>query len=415
MQLLRFLSLGLASSLLLACTSWTHLMAACHSGDTAQDDGGTRMALEGGKRAGALTLDDWFTKGNAALEDGRCDDAVLAFNECIKREPNDADALYGRGRALDEMGRYRSAIADFTKAIEFVPTDADAYCGRGRALDELGRHRMAIADFTKAIGCDPNDAAAYCGRGRALDELGRHRLAIADFTMAIGIDPNDVDAYCDRGYALDELGGYSEAIADFSTAIELDPKDAEAYDGRGAILDGLGRHQEAIADFTKAIGFDPHDADAYCGRGVVMEELDRYREAAADYAKAIAVDPKNLPARLNLAEALLCDGKAEQCLTELRKAEVYVKEDENRLNVSYLRLLATKTLGRETARIEAEFAAWLDKDVEVTWDTAEIERWLASGKVDPQVKAFAIGITDRLKAKKHKVDSPPQSGGEYSI
>ena len=175
------------------------------------------------------------------------------------------------------------------------------------------------------------------------------------------------------------------------------------YLTRGSILVKLGRFQEAIADFTKAISINPSDsAAALVGRAMAREELGLHGEAVADLAKAVEVVPSYLPTRLYLAEVLLCGGDAGKCLDELRKSESYVYSVDDRLAVSYLRLLATKVLRQDTTKIEPEFATLAGKDVKIMWRTNEVQNWLSSSKVDAETKAFANSLSDRLQAKKDK-------------
>jgi tetratricopeptide (TPR) repeat protein len=200
--------------------------------------------------------------------------------------PGDADAWFHRGLELARQDRYREALAAFEQAIRLNPNHVGAWLGKGTVLALLGRYQEALAAFEQAIRLDPNDSDAWLAKGLALAELGRYQEALAAFEQAIRLNPNDAETWANKGLALGELGRHQEALAAFEQAIRLNPNDANAWLNMGVALGYLGRYQEALAAFEQAIRLDPNDAVAWYNKGLMLDKLGRHREARAAYARA---------------------------------------------------------------------------------------------------------------------------------
>ena len=240
--------------------------------------------------ATAPKADDFFIQAVDKKNKGDNQGAIIAYNEAIRLNPNDADAYYNRGKVRSDLGDKPGAIDDYNLAIKFNPNDAYAYNNRGNVRDDLGDKQGAIDDFNQAIKINPNLAQVYYNRGFVRDDLGDKQGAIDDYNLAIKINPNFAKAYNNRGVARNELGDKQGAIVDYNQAININPNDAEAYNNRGNIRDDLGDNQGAIDDYNQAIKFNPNNAKAYSNRGNVRNELGDKQGAIDDFNQAIKIN-----------------------------------------------------------------------------------------------------------------------------
>ncbi len=70
--------------------------------------------------------DAYYLKGVAAQYQGRWNDGIDAFSECVKLAPNNAQAYHRRGEIYDNIGDYVNSTVDFKKASELGYADANS-------------------------------------------------------------------------------------------------------------------------------------------------------------------------------------------------------------------------------------------------------------------------------------------------
>jgi tetratricopeptide (TPR) repeat protein len=100
-----------------------------------------------------------------------------------------AQTLYKRANlyeanALYDLKRYKEALTAYEQAIRLDPNDAYAYTKKGNALYNLKQYEEALTAYEQAIRLDPNDAYAYTNKGSVLERLGRNKDAQQAFERA---------------------------------------------------------------------------------------------------------------------------------------------------------------------------------------------------------------------------------------
>lgn len=144
-------------------------------------------------RAGdGLAAIDAFHVGRLHLASGRHDEALEAFNDALRMNPQFVQGYLARGKLLAEMGRHSSALADLNFALHLQPMHAEGYAYRGFALLSTARPDEALADFDRALQIDPSYARVHYLRGQALGIVGRHADAEAEMKTALRLDPTIV-------------------------------------------------------------------------------------------------------------------------------------------------------------------------------------------------------------------------------
>ncbi len=125
------------------------------------------------------------------------------------------------GNTLSGLKRYQEALAAYEQAIRLDPNLALAYKGKGNALLGLKRPQEALVAYEQAIHLDPNLALAYRNKGNTLRNLKRYQEALVAYEQAIHLDPNYAPAYNNKGLALEALGKNKEAQQAFERARQL--------------------------------------------------------------------------------------------------------------------------------------------------------------------------------------------------
>ena len=81
------------------------------------------------------------------------------------------------GNRFGDLKQYSEALAAYEQAIRLDPNDAVAFATKGYALNRLKRFEEALAACEQAIRLDPNYAVAYQNKGKALNGLNREEEA----------------------------------------------------------------------------------------------------------------------------------------------------------------------------------------------------------------------------------------------
>ncbi len=102
------------------------------------------------------TKEQWYDEGNKLHTAKQFREAIAAYDQAIKLDPDFAGAYCYRGSAYANLERYSRAIEDYSRAIELDPQLVDAYFGLGSAYYNLQEYRKAIQHYNKTLAMDPH-------------------------------------------------------------------------------------------------------------------------------------------------------------------------------------------------------------------------------------------------------------------
>ena len=105
-------------------------------------------------------------------------------NPNSRQNDEKAQAYFEKGMKLVEADKYPEAIQAFSEVIKIQPNNQYAYLLRGYSYIQLEKYTLAKADLDKTIELDNSIAYAYYFRGFTNYELGNKNNAITDFQTA---------------------------------------------------------------------------------------------------------------------------------------------------------------------------------------------------------------------------------------
>ncbi|MEM4160907.1 MAG: tetratricopeptide repeat protein [Thermoplasmata archaeon] len=238
------------------------------------------------------TAEDWVYKGFVLYNQQRFEEAVHAFDNALKINPQRAEIWYNKGNALYNIGRYEDAILAYDRALTLNPDIAEAWNNKGLILYNLKRYEEALDAYSEAIKLNPKYAEAWYNKGNALFGLKRYEEALDAYEMALRFNPNLAEALNNKGLTLYKLQRYDDALGAYTKAVDLNPGYADAWYNIGVVLTELERYEEAVTAFDKAIELNPGFGEAWNNKGLALYELGRYDEALTAYNTAISLNPK---------------------------------------------------------------------------------------------------------------------------
>lgn len=90
---------------------------------------------------------DFLVEGHQFLKLQKDREAIKAFKESIKLNPNSAETYYGLGFSSFRMGRFKDAADAFKKATTLDPSMAKAHYGLSLAYQELGNTSALLDEY----------------------------------------------------------------------------------------------------------------------------------------------------------------------------------------------------------------------------------------------------------------------------
>jgi tetratricopeptide (TPR) repeat protein len=251
------------------------------------------------------------------------------------------------GEVLRLLGRYEEALIALDQALQLNPEQAFALGTRGTVLAELGRNEEALEALDRALELDPAYAFALSVKGQVLRLLGRNGEALACLTGAAKLEPHDPWTLAELGLVFVDQDEYACAVKALSAALELTEGEAWLQALTGGVLSEVGRFEEAAELLSRAIGLGMRDRQTLSSLGWALENLgpDRAREAKEAYEAVLQLEPdpdsgdSHLWARSGLANALLRLGETEAARTEYKRIIDYVDDSRPMVNAELLGLL----------------------------------------------------------------------------
>ena len=155
-----------------------------------------------------------------------------------------------RGQALIDEGRYQQAILTFTCVIAAAPTEVDGYRGRIEAELLLGRYADALDDYGRVTA---SVLPVHPDAGDAV---------LAGYAERLANDPDDVVALTGASFAHWWLFQYADAIKVLDRLLAAAPDDAYGtlFRGSSRLLRGVTRNA-GIADLEHALALAPESPD----------------------------------------------------------------------------------------------------------------------------------------------------------
>ncbi len=127
--------------------------------------------------------------GKALLDDGRPEEALVAFGAALERDPEDVDVLANTGVALIRTGRLGEAEAELRRALALAPRHRVVLQNLAESLRKQERFEEALGYYRAAIEADGANALAWAGMGDTLLRMGRLDEAVRNFDRALALAP----------------------------------------------------------------------------------------------------------------------------------------------------------------------------------------------------------------------------------
>lgn len=263
------------------------------------------------------TRDSYIRKASFLTSRNRLSEALLVYDEALKKFSNDSDLYNCKGVCLRNLNKPDEAMECYNKALALDSNNASACNNKGVIYKERDEYDKAIQCYLHALSLDrhhrtatTNLAVALTDLGTKLKSEGRHKEALEKYHEAIRTDPTYSPCFYNLGVIHSEMGDYQCAIGMYNDAIKLNPRYVEAYNNLGAICKNMGQLQQAIMFYERALHLNPNFemskgniAVALTDLGTQIKTQGNIKEGVRLYKKALVYNPYYADAYYNLGVA----------------------------------------------------------------------------------------------------------------
>jgi tetratricopeptide (TPR) repeat protein/tRNA A-37 threonylcarbamoyl transferase component Bud32 len=283
--------------------------------------------------------------GNDAM--GRRDYAAALkdYEQAIKLDPANQEAMLGYGHSANELGDYTLAAMAARQLLAKEPGNADAlglyHFATGRAPTVTlpssifqGGSAGPGAMNAGAPGAPPAAAGGVAVGGYNAPSQTPEQVVAAARAQAAAAAPGSAERSAsitrDAAAAL-RVKDYQTAHQLASQAIVLNATNAQALNFRAIASNRMHRYNDAVTDASAALALAPGNAPALQTRSWAFAKQGNYQEALKDAEETLTRDPSNPYAYQNKALALAGMKDRAGALDALRRSAAIDPRFQNRL------------------------------------------------------------------------------------
>ena len=205
--------------------------------------------------------DSLHLMGLLSFDAGQSDHAVQWIARALKQEIK-AEYLFSLGTALGQQGRREEALLAFRHVLGLDPAHWDAAHQCGALLYELGQLQDALGYLEPCLELRPNHLATLVMCTACMLSFRRFEEVVAINQRAHALDAENADPCNSVGVALQLLDRQEEALPWFDRAIGLRPDFVDALNNKAVALSGIHRFDEACATYGRVKAIDPGNVGA---------------------------------------------------------------------------------------------------------------------------------------------------------
>jgi tetratricopeptide (TPR) repeat protein len=168
--------------------------------------------------------------GAEQLKAGRKDQAIAAFREVLRTNPDNVNAMRFLAIAYWREDRNPGeAEAWLRRATSIAPDFTGAWLTLGPVLLELNKHMEAIDCYQNALKSAPQNVAAWSGLGNAYAMASYPDKSVEAFEKAIELDSHSANIFMSYAHVLKTVGDQPAALRAYRSAIRVKPDFGEVY------------------------------------------------------------------------------------------------------------------------------------------------------------------------------------------
>ncbi len=241
------------------------------------------------------------TLASLLQQQGRTDEAAKVYEELLRIQPDNADALAAVGRfTLDDPERARPYLEE---AVRLQPGRWQPMVNLAVCYVRLGQPEKAESYLRRALAIEPKAPSTRTTLAAVLALQNRHDEAQKILRELIAEGHDSAEVRNNLALDLARQGKLDEAEREARKALELAPKLRDARMTMASILHARGRYEEEVSLLRSLVADTPGDEEARLRLGVALEAAGHPQEALTFLEPGLASSGTNPAILLAAARA----------------------------------------------------------------------------------------------------------------
>lgn len=295
-----------------------------------------------------------------ALEEGKYEAAVAAFQKAIAADPKDYFAHFNLAMAYSFLHQDAEGVAEYRKTLEIKPGLYEAELNGGILLLRQKNPAEALPLFEDAARQKPQEFRPRYYLAESQLQTGDAVKAEESYRLALALDAKSAGAQLGMAQALVQQGKPADAEPYFRQAAQMDPQYHDYLLELAAVYEKGHQTAEAMAIYKEF----PDNPAAQSRLGEMLLESKQYADALPGLEASFQKDPSE-PNRVALAAAYVLTHHPEKALPLLDQA-VAAEPSNYDVRMMYARALRDRRQFPAAARQFYEAAKLKPSDAK-TW------------------------------------------------
>lgn len=261
------------------------------------------------------------------LAGGDYGDAIDAFRQMIRLEPNDATAYIRLSELYLLLEDLERSYENAQQAVALEPDNPEALTALARIQDWRAEYDDAINNALDAQELDPESATTLAVIGEIYTDVGNWDVAQQYLEQALEIEPDNVLALRNLAHLYEWQGEYETSVELYKQAIEIAPDRFDLYIELGRQYRvGLyeydlanDAYRQAVEAYESAVTLD--------ALGFGLYNVGDHLQAVRVLRDAVELDPNHGPSLVHLGMALYARRNYEDAVVALEKGVNILGED----------------------------------------------------------------------------------------
>jgi tetratricopeptide (TPR) repeat protein len=194
--------------------------------------------------------------GEAYTQTGDTKEALALYDELIKKDTANFEALYEKGLLYAQLKDTGNAIALLEKAYQRQPILQNGLALANLYAETKNEKVIALCDALQLRDTARDFVDPVFLKGVYYSNIKDYPKAIALFDEAINRDWRFIEPYIEKGIILFQQKNYDEALKTFQFATNVSYTNADNYYWMGRCYEAINKNEEAIDYYYKALTFD---------------------------------------------------------------------------------------------------------------------------------------------------------------